>query len=177
MAKEGQRSGSQEPLQPFELSAELAAFLRGEEIAMVTQASDRGTVYVVEAPADEIRSIPGRVPVKLAHDLYEHPSAPVIRMVVKIYDQPNRPLALETFINVDEPDQWRDFAALAEQDELMLLFYDETLSHRLSKRVRNTAGEHMSRILNWADRVRAAIPDEQYDFNQAKADVMRRTGL
>jgi hypothetical protein len=66
--------------------------------------------------------------------------------VVKIYDQPDRPLGLETFINVDEPDQRQDFAALAEQEELLLLFYDETMSHRLTKRVRNTAGAQMR---NW----------------------------
>jgi hypothetical protein len=164
-------------LQPFELPADPATFLRGEEIAMVTQASDQGTVSVVKAPAREITTVAGRVPVKLSHDLYEHPSAPVIRTVVKIYDQSDRPLALETFVNVDEPDRWANFAALAERDELLLLFYDETLSHRLTKRVRNAAGGHMSRIPNWADRVRAAIPDEAYDFDAGKADVMRTTRL
>jgi hypothetical protein len=167
----------EQSLGPFELPETLAEFLKDQEIAMVTESSDQGTVYVVKAPAREITSVVGRVPVKLTHDLYEHPSAPVIRTVVKIYDQPGRPLALETFINIDEPDQWRGFAQLAAQDELLLLFYDETLSHRLTKRVRNTAGAQMRNILNWADRVCAAIPDEEYDFNQAKADVMRRTRL
>ena len=127
--------------------------------------------------AQEIQSIAGRVPVKVSHDLYEHPNAPVIRTVVKFYDQPDRPLALETFMNVDEPDQWRDFAQLAEQDELLLLFYDESLTHRLTKRVRNTAGAQMRKILNQADRVRAAISDDRYDFDAAKADVMRKTRL
>jgi hypothetical protein len=44
MTKEGERSGSEEPLEPFQLPEPLAAFLRGGEIAMVTQASDQGTV-------------------------------------------------------------------------------------------------------------------------------------
>jgi len=167
----------EQSLGPFELPEALAEFLKGQEIAMVTESSDQGTVYVVKVPAKEITSLAGRVPVKLSHDLYEHPSAPVIRTVVKIYDQPDRPLALETFINVDEPDQWRDFAQLAEQDELLLLFYDEALHHRLTKQVRNTARKQMRNILNWADRVRTSIPDQEYDFNQAKADVMRRTRL
>jgi hypothetical protein len=108
--------------------------------------------------------------VKLAHDLYEHPSAPVIRTVVKIYDQPEHPLALETFINVDEPDQWQDFAAPAEQEELLLLLYDETLSHRLTKRVRYTGGAQMRNTLNWADRVRAGLPDDRYVLDAAKPD-------
>jgi len=58
-----------------------------------------------------------------------------------------------------------------------LLFYDESLTHRLTKRVRNTAGAQMRKILNQADRVRAAISDDRYDFDAAKADVMRKTRL
>jgi len=175
--RQGQGNGAERPLQPFELPEQLAAFLRGKDYACVTQATDQGTVFVVEAPAREIGSLSGRVPMRVSHDLYQHPQAPVIRTVVKIYDQPDRPLAFETFMNVDEPDQWRDFANLAEQDELLLLFYDETLSHRLTKRVRNTAAAQMRNMLNWADRVRAAIPNEEYDFDAAKADVMQRTRL
>jgi hypothetical protein len=175
MTKEGERSG-QETLQPFELPLEVAAFLRGEEIAMVTQASDQGTVYVLKSPAREITSVAGRVAVQLSHDLYEHPSAPVIRTVVKIYDQRDRPLGLETVINVDEPDRRQGFAALAEQEEL-LLFYDGTLSHQLTKRVRNTAGAQMRNTLNWADRVRAELPDDRYVLDAAKADVMAPLAL
>ena len=144
---------------------------------MVTEASDQGTVYVIKAPERDIRSVAGKVPVKVSHNLFEHRLAPVIRTVIKIYDQPGRPLSLESFINVDEADQWHDFAQLAEQDEFLLLFYNENLSHRLTKSVRNTAGEQMSQILNWADRARASIPDERYDFDQAKRDVMSSTRL
>jgi hypothetical protein len=112
-----------------------------------------------------------------AAELHHHPLVPVIRTVVRIYDQPDRPLALESFINVDEPEQWADFARLAEQEELLFGFYDETLSHRLTKRVRNSATDEMSRILTYADRVRAAIPEGQYDFDRAKAAVMAITQL
>jgi hypothetical protein len=69
------------------------------------------------------------------------------------------------------------YASVAEQDELLFLFYDETMSHQFTKRARNTAGAPMRNMLNWADWVRAAIPAERYDFDAAKAAVMRRTGL
>jgi len=169
---EGQR-----PRGAFELPAELAEFLGRAEYAMLTHATDQGTVFVVKAPGREIRSIAGRVPFRITHELHQHELAPVIRTVVRIYDQPDRPLALESFINVDEPEQWADYANLTEQEDFLFLFYDETLSHRLSKRVPNTAGDQMRNILNWADRTRASILDERYDFNAAKADVMRRVRL
>jgi len=42
--------------------------------------------------------------------------------MTRIYDQPQRPLALETFVNVDDPQQRADYAALAAQDNVYLLF-------------------------------------------------------
>ncbi len=113
----------------------------------------------------------------VSHELRHHPAAPVVRTVIKIYDQPKSPLALETFTNVDDEQQWADFASLADQDTFTLLFYDETLQHRLSKQVPNAAGDQMSRILTYVDRIRAAIPNEQYDFDRAKAAVLASTHL
>ena len=45
------------------------------------------------------------------------------------------PLKLETFTNLGDELQRADFAALAEQEELVLLLYNEQLQHRLAKRV------------------------------------------
>jgi hypothetical protein len=51
------------------------------------------------------------------------------------------------------------------------------VSHRLTKRVRNTAGTQMRNLIDQADGVRAAIPNDRYDFDAAKTDVMRKTRL
>jgi hypothetical protein len=134
-------------------------------------------VFVLKAPAADIAGLAGRIPIEVQHQLYQHELAPVIRTVVRLYDQPDRPLALETFTNVDDDDQWADFASLAEQEEFTFLLYDETLKHRLSKKARNSAGTHMGQILNWADRIKAAIPESEYDFDQAKAVVMASARL
>jgi hypothetical protein len=80
-----------------------------------------------------MRSWASRTGVCHALRLYDHPLAPVIRIVVTIYDQPGAPLALETFINVADEQQRTDFEALAAQEQLVMLFYDETLSHTLTK--------------------------------------------
>jgi hypothetical protein len=106
-----------------------------------------------------------------------HPAAPVIRSVIIIYDQPDRPLALETMTNIAETDQRSDFARLSTQRQLILLFYDEQLQHRLSKRVGNVAPETIEEILEHADTMRRRIPEGRYDFMAAKAAVLRHTEL
>ncbi len=166
-----------EPHAPSALPPELAAFLAHEELACLTHSSDQGALYIVKAPALEIASLRGRFPIGLTHALHRHPAAPVIRSVLAFYDQPDRPLKMDTFLNIADEDQRACFASLAEQEELTLLFYDETLAHRLSKRVRNGDPAGMRRLLAVADALRAMIPLDHYDYDTAKAAVLRSTSL
>lgn len=178
MGIEGESHGThQHERQSFELPEELAAFLHGEAYAMLLQASSEGTLYVVKIPEHELAGMTGTIPMAVSHELYQHPRAPVIRSVVHLYDQPDQPLALETFTNVRDAQQRADFAGVADQDEQLFLFYDETLSHRLTKRLPNRSQEQMSRILTYADRVATSIPPSQFDFDATKADVLERTEL
>jgi hypothetical protein len=57
---------------------------------------------------------------------------------VRLYDDLERPLALECFTNVADSQQRADLEMVALQKQLYLLFYDEQLQHRLSKRVANS---------------------------------------
>jgi hypothetical protein len=141
------------------------------------QATTEGTVFVIKLPAHEIASVAGRVPVHLRHELYSHPAAPVIRTVLTIYDQPARPLALEMFTNVEQADQREDFARLAEQYQLPLLFYDELLTHRLSKVVPYHDGGKVVAILRRANGLLATIPPDRFSFERAKSAVMHGTSL
>ncbi len=159
------------------LPPELADFLRGHEYACLTHGTDRGTVFLLKAPSADIESARGRIPTSLSHELYSHPRAPVIRLLLHLHDQPSQPLAFETFINVRDPDQLEEYRDLAGQDLHRLLFYDEVLEHRLSKLVRNRAGAQMQQILTIAARLSAAIPYDWFDFDAAKAEVMERAGL
>lgn len=166
-----------EPLHPSPLPPDMADFLRDLPYACLTEATDIGTILVLKAPAADIRSARGRVPILLRHDLYCHPQAPVIRMTVYIYDQPERPLAFEMFVNVGDPQQRAEYAQLAQEDPFYLLFYDETLRHRLTKGVHNAGGETIRGVLSQADSLRAGIPQQQFDFDAAKKEVMRQTHL
>src|SRR5688572_21183599 len=103
------------PDKPNRLPPELAAFLGQHHYAALLHATDLGTALIVKAPGAEIASVRGQVPIGFNHELYDHPASPVIRMVTRIYDQPDRPLALETYVNVGDPDQRADYEALARQ--------------------------------------------------------------
>lgn len=174
----GQRTNDGEPRIPSQLPPELAGFLRRQpDYACVTHATDQGTAYVLKVPGQELPTLRGTMPVGLRHELYEHRAAPVLRTVLTIMDQPGRPLRVETFINVAEPDQRADFAALADQEHLLLLFYDEGLQHRLTKVVPYPEREDIPLLLARADALGAAIPPWRYNFDRAKADVMRHTTL
>ena len=175
--EEEPRRHSSEPIVPIPLTPDLAAFLATQDVACLMHETNDGTAHVIKLPETEIDSLRGRVPIHVRHELYAHPAAPVIRSVITIYDQPDRPLALETMTNVAEQDQRDDFARLATQRELLLLFYDEQLRHRLSKRVGNVDPEIIVEILTQAEAVSRRIPAERYDFMSAKADVIRHTEL
>jgi hypothetical protein len=172
----GYPSGSQ-PEQPALLPPDLADFLRTQDIACLMQATDQGTAFVVKLPSRELQSIAGTVPIGLRHELYDHPAAPVIRTVLTIYDQPANPLALETFTNISDDDQREDFAALATQDQLLLLCYDEALAHRLSKVVAHPPDPTVDQVVERAQQLAAAIPTARFDFDAAKRAVMEGTSL
>jgi hypothetical protein len=170
-------SASGEPLQPSPLPTELVAYLRYQDYAAVTQASDQGTVLIVKATSQDIASARGPVPIQLRHELYAFPTAPVIRMVISIYDQPARPLRLETFINVEDAQQRADYAGLSEQDYLLMLFYDETHIHRLTKQIDVLDRPRIADILLQADHLFQAIPERQFNFEVAKEWVLGKTTL
>jgi hypothetical protein len=174
----GRFSPDRKPFAPFQLPPELADFLRrADRYACVTQATDQGTAFVVKVPGQELTTLRGTMPIGLRHELFEHPSAPVIRTVLSIFDRPQSPLRVETFINVAEEDQRADFAALADQELLLLLFYDEQLQHRLTKLVPYPERSEVPTILARADELRATMPPWRFDFDRAKAAVIQRTTL
>jgi len=169
-----------QPIVPITLPPELADFLgRAGDFACLTNATDRGTAFVVKAPAFELAGLRGTFPIGLRHELYSHPSAPVIRTILSLYDRPQHPLRVESFINVAEPDQRADFAALAAQKEFLIVFYDQDMRHRLSKRVPYRAADRaeVPRILARAQEFLAAITVGAFDFDKAKADVLLHTTL
>lgn len=162
-----------------ELPAEPAGVLREQPYtAALLRITNLGTVLLARALRHEIDSIRGRVPIGFQHELHDHPASPVIRMVTKIYRQPEHALAFETFVDVGDPYQRTNYAALAHQDKLTLdLYYADAFSLTLRKRGRLTDHVGLMRVLTTADRLLAAIPEDQRNFDRAKAEVMNQTNL
>ena len=160
-----------------ELPPELVAAIADVDYACLTIGTDAGTALLVKAPGSEIDAARDRVPIQLGHELYDHPNAPVIRLALRIYDQPEAPLAMETFINVADDAQRADYAALADQDEIALLFLDEQLQQRLAKRISHAGRDVVSQVLTTAEQLLARMPPEQFDFERAKQAIMEATRL
>lgn len=162
---------------PHDLPPELVETLSDHEYACLTLRTELGTVILIKAPRIEIESVRGQVPIQLGHELYKHPNAPVIRIGLKFYDQPHAPLAMETFINVADETQRADYAALGNQEEIPLLFFDEGLMQRLAKRVSHSARDVVPQVLTAADEMLGRIPPDQFDFQRAKQAIMEGTRL
>jgi len=156
---------------------ELSELLKSTDYACITQSTSIGTAMVIKIPRVEIDSVRGTIPIHIRHELYTHPLAPVIRMVLTLHDQPDQPLALETFINIADDQQRADFAALVSQEQLPLLFYDEAVSHQLSKVIALTNQEALAAILSHANDYLSKIPQEHFNFDMAKAAVIQSTRL
>jgi hypothetical protein len=162
------RPSGDHPLYPVALPPELTDYLRGEEYACVTEATDIGTVLVFKLPTPDIESVRGPVPILLQQELYKHPAAPVIRMVVDIFDQPDSHLTMETYINIHDPQQHGHFAALENQHMLPMFFYDEVVAHRLTKVIPNRRQEEAATILTIAEQMAGAIPEDRFSFDLAR---------
>ena len=169
------------PLSGNDLPADLAAFLESQRLACLLIGTERGSGFVIKAPGNEIEGLRGPMPVLFRHELYRHPASPVIRLLLRLYDRPDdRPsssLAFESFVNVDDEGQRSDYGELARQDLVDLRFYDEALRHRLTKQIPNNLRADIPLVLVTALRLRARIPNELFDFDLAKADVLDRTSL
>lgn len=164
-----------------DLPPDLATFLGTQRLGCLLLGTDRGSRFIVKAPADQIEGLRGPIPILLRHELYRHSTAPVVRLLLRFYDraheQPPSSVAFESFINVDDEGQRSDYGELARQDEIGLDFYDEALRHRLAKRIRNSLRSDIPALLITALSLRARISHDRFDFDRAKADVIARTSL
>jgi hypothetical protein len=101
----------------------------------------------------------------------------VIRTLLSWYDRPDSQLWFEAFANVADSEQRQDYRRLAKQSSLVVLGYDELLRLAVQKRVANHQQREITQIADLADKLRVLIPDDEYDFDQAKARVMAQHPL
>ena len=164
-----------------DLPPDLSAFLESQRMACLLIGTESGSGFVIKAPRDGIEGLRGPMPVLFRHELYRHRTSPVIRLLLRLYDRqdahPPSSLAFESFVNIDDEEQRNDYGELARQDLVDLHFYDEALRHRLTKQIPNNLRADIPLVLSTALRLRARIPNDRFDFDQAKADVIARTSI
>jgi len=159
------------------LPQDLAFFLKSRDYACVMQQTKLGTAFIFKAPYYELTDLSGMVGVAVNHELYNTPSAPVIRSTIIWFDRPDSQLAFETFTNIRSVSQSAEFEALASQEDYLCVFYDETMQLKLAKRIRNHQQEQLGAIAKAAKALSDQLTDDQYDFDQAKVVVVGHTVL
>jgi hypothetical protein len=162
---------------PFELPYPLREQLRGDERAGLLHTTPRGTIFILKTPAADWGSVTRNTPVRLTHELYSKPTAPVVRTTLEWYDWQQTHLNFETFTDVADPDQRAKFARLSKQAGIPILAYDEQLLVPTKRYVIHRQHKDIDKILTTADKVRALIPDGEYDFDAAKARVQGQAAL
>ena len=100
---------------------------------MMNHATTDGAVLIVKMPARDINGVRGRLPIAVTYDLHRTPWAPVVRLIMTIYDDSPYPLLFETFFNIADAEQLRNLEDLTAANALRILFYDENCTHRLNK--------------------------------------------
>jgi hypothetical protein len=161
---------------PIPLPEPLETFRRPIRYAVMNHATTDGAVLIVKCPRQEIEHMRGHLPIAITWELHRAPWAPVVRLVVTVYDDQPHPFMLETFFNVADPEQLANLRDLIDTDRVRVLFYDETCTHRLSKIVTQAVEPARDEIVSQALRILAQIAPEAFNFERAKALVIRQGG-
>jgi hypothetical protein len=162
------------PYQPVELPPDLAEFLKDQETACLPLATDLGTALVLKLASGDIESVRGTIPIVVRHELYPHPAAPVLRLSFTFLDDPEQPLTIGSYVNIDEPEQLGTALALLDQEAIPMFFYDEALAHTLTKVMPYSGQEDLAYLLEMAQGLWLQIPRDEYDFDAAKAALEAR---
>lgn len=103
------------------------------------------------------------------------PTAPIVRLTVRIFDRPTNPFLFESFLNVGEQDQLGVFTQLASQEKLHFAFYGDDLEYRFAKTVEHDEQQwqKLDEITERALAYWEQLPPTQKNFDLAKATYLR----
>lgn len=162
---------------PFRLPPLTDAWLRPLSFAAITVSTEVGTIVLAKAPAADIESCRGSVPIVARYELHVNEYGPVLRLLLVIRDRAEHSLLLETFGNVSDPVQLAEWRDLLSRPELRLLFVDEQHRRRLGKGVRQPNDDAARSLIPEALRLLKAHDPSMLDFDRAKAIVVAANPL
>jgi hypothetical protein len=158
-----------------ELSPEIRQAFEQTGYGCLAAETNVGIVHVCHAPDADITGFRGK-PVVYQWQYVPLPTAPIIRLEMRVLDNPANPFRFESFLNVGDADQARCLTLLAQQEQLNLAFYGDDLHYRFTKVVPHDKRQQ-AQLADLAQRATdywEALPPERRDFDRAKADFMRQ---
>ena len=159
---------------PSELPPELRAALEQSGYGCLAVETNVGVIHVCHAPDNDIAGFANK-PVSFQWQLVKMPTAPLLRLEMKIMDQPLNPFKFESFLNVADEEQAMILNHLANQDRLYLAFYGDDLTYHYTKTVQHDEQQwqQLDEIVGAAQEYWQQLPTDKRDFDKAKADFMR----
>lgn len=135
-----------------------------------------GVVHICHATDVDIEGFANK-PVRYQWQLIKMPTAPLIRLELVVVDQPLNPYRFESFLNVAEEDQARALNQLANQDELHLAFYGDSLKYQFTKSIPHDEQQwqQLDELVEQANHYWEELPPAQRDFDKAKAEFIRQS--
>lgn len=162
---------------PVILSPDLRGFLYahpGDAALLLSSSDDNLTSLVVKTTSNTIQTLRGDVPIRYQWTVWDTPWARVLRLEMTIYDRPQAPYALETFMNVENPEQLADLRRLTLQKYLQIHFFDRRCRYKFTKRIAQDAETRWS-LLQAIDLALVTHKElnGSWDFDRAKVEVMK----
>jgi hypothetical protein len=158
-----------------ELSPEIRQAFEQTGYGCLAAETNAGIVHVCHAPDGDVEGFRGK-PVVYQWQLIPMATAPLIRLEMRVLDDPRNPFRFESFLNIADSDQAKCLTLLAQQDQLNLAFYGDELHYRFTKVIAHDERQQ-AQLADLAQRAAdywQALPPEQRDFDGAKREFMRR---
>lgn len=135
--------------------------------------ADTDVVHVCHASNADIAGFVG-APAHARWQLVEMPTAPLVQLEFRVYDDPGNPYRFEHFLNVADPDQMAILAQLAGQEALYMAFVGDDLTYHYTMVVSHSEQQwqQLDDIITRAELYWQSLPEEKRDFDLAKAAYM-----
>jgi len=137
--------------------------------------ADIGVIHICHASDSDIEGFRKKNVVS-RWQLVKMPTAPLVRLKLVILDRPQSPYLFESFLNISDEDQANVLSRLASQELLYLVLFGDDLEYRYTKVIPQDFNhwQLIDDLHAQALEYLGNIPEEQRDFDRAKADFMNR---
>lgn len=136
--------------------------------------TNMGVVHICHAADEDIEHFKNK-PVWYQWQLFNMPTAPLLRLEVAVMDDPTNPYRFESFLNVADEDQARVLSTLASQESLHFAFYGNELNYEFTRTVPHDEQQwqQLDELVERALEDLESIPVEEQDFDRAKEVFMQ----